>query len=211
MKNVESKLELMGNSMRQLDLDIQLSANKQERQMDQMSTSIKDLESKISTLKSQQNKNANGSFSSNQTNLPTNVMPSYQTPPQVQNHSSQNYGSTERPKCPVCSQAFDKTEIHAHIEGHFNEGSKVQTTVSSPPENSGFWSKLFKKKEEQPQQPQQQQQQQEINPPNYNNTQSPYNQPSTVVPAFYSPSGTVQYAQQPQQQYYQAYPMAPRN
>mmetsp|Transcript_66560 Transcript_66560/g.100304 ORF Transcript_66560/g.100304 Transcript_66560/m.100304 type:complete len:324 (+) Transcript_66560:30-1001(+) len=220
MRNVESKLELLGNSMRQLDLDIQLSSNKQDRHIEQMSTSVNSLETQVRNLK-QQVENT----SSVPERRPTNefqrqefTAPSPQRQVQTSPEPS-NSGSMEKPTCPVCSQSFSPNDIHAHIESHFNEGSQVRMPQQTEQEqNTGFWSKIFKKKDESQQQPQPQPQQQpqgEIRPPTYNYSSGLPNNPPTAIPAFYSPTGTVQY-QQPQpnqgQAFYpQGYAVAPRN
>merc|ERR1712137_871067 len=98
-----------------------------------------------------------------------------------------NTGSTDTPMCPVCSLSFSANEIHAHIESHFGEGSQVRTQTEQPQqENTGFWSKLFKKKDEHPQQQQQVQRQGDIAPPTYNfSSGAPNNSVPTAIPAFY--------------------------
>ena len=210
MQNVESKLELLSHSMKQLDLDIQLSVNKQDKHKEQLNTSLRDLESQVNKLASRQAPEApqqqqqqypatptQNSWSANESPS-TNYQPPSPTTPSNPNSSQAT--------CPVCSQTFSAAEIHLHIEGHFAEGSSSsQQQQQQQEQEPGFWGKLFKKKETPGSSPTAQT---VIQPPTYNVAPSV---PPNAIPAFYSPSGTVQYIPQPNTQsqtQYSGYPMS---
>ena len=208
MRNVESKLELLGHSMKQLDLDIQLSVNKQDKHQQSLNNTLQTLQSQINSLASeQQRSNVSKPVAPQQppaNSIPLNYNQSYNSPTQSSmnqpSNSSQTTSSSgntnENATCPVCSQLFSMKEIHAHIESHFNEGSSV-AQVSAKEESSepGFWGKLFTKKKDSPETLSTQPQNNSgIQPPTYNYSPPP---PTAVVPAFYSPTGTVQYISQP--------------
>jgi len=196
MRDVESKLDSMNNSMKQLHLDIQLSANKQDKDLQILSSTVRQLEQQISA---------------SQPNVPTEtvrVEASRPTPsnPSLDMTSDNDAQQNDQQVCPVCSLSFAQKEIHQHIESHFGSDSQhLDRQAPSTPEgeSSGFWGRLFKRKEDAPASPPSSQPsltQSAIQPPNYSYAPPPSSQPSFGSGSYshYQPQNpTMSYSQAP--------------
>ena len=148
MREVESTLDTMNSSMKQLHLDIQLAANKQEKDARHMDSALQSLELRVQQIRqspppqaSQKMEGARSTFEN-----------SFETSLQTSTTSSASSVSEEQADCPVCSGRFSTLKIHAHIESHFagdsSSTNESRQSTSVPESAPGFWGRIFKKKEE---------------------------------------------------------------